>query len=170
MLSLTKENKEEFTAKLKKALYDKFGEDLPDNYGYRYPWSLLSLVRDDILDTYQILYVNNTFWSATGGLVRDFNGDKIYHAGFRGFSHAEPRHKGLGVKVHSQRFFSFQFDRAKKLNCQKVIISFNENNYKLFVVTQRYLLPRGFPNYDFIASSETVVFNGVKQWLITLNL
>ena len=171
MLSLTKENKEEFTAKLKKALYDKFGEGLPDNYGYRYPWSLLSLVRDNILDTYQLLYVNGTFWTATGGILREFEGTKVYQAVFRGFSYADPRHKGLGVKSYTHQYNTkFQIERAITHNCKNLIISFNEYNYKLFVLNQRYLLPRALANYDFRASSEPVMFNGVKQWLLTLNL
>jgi glycerophosphoryl diester phosphodiesterase len=171
MIVLTKENKSEFTTKLKLALIEKFGENVPENYSTLHPWSLLSLIRDETIDTYQLLYVNDKFWTATGGMIREFNGNKIYQAVFRGFSNADNRHKGLGIKsythMHNTRY---QIQRAKDLNCDSVIISFNDYNYKLFEVTQKYMLPKALPEYKFIASERPVMLNGVEQWLLTLSL
>ena len=171
MITLTKENKSEFIDKLKRALYEKFGEVLPENYGTVHPWSLLSLIKDDVIDTYQLIYVNDKFWTATGGMIREFLGNKVYQAVFRGFSVADNRHKGLGVKSYTHMYnTAYQIERAKELNCHSVIISFNDYNYKLFELNQRYLLPRAFPNHTFIASTTPVMFNGVEQWLLTMKL
>jgi hypothetical protein len=171
MVTLTKENKSEFTTKLKLALIEKFGENIPENYSNLHPWSLLSLIRDETIDTYQLLYVNDKFWTATGGMIREFEGNKVYQAVFRGFSNAENRHKGLGVKSYTHMYnTTYQIERAKNLNCDSVIISFNDYNYTLFVLNQRYLLPKAFPNHTFVASNEPVMFNGVEQWLLTMKL
>lgn len=174
MITLTNEGKEDFIVKLKIALCNKFKcniDDLPENYGYNKPWSLLSLIENDELDTYQLLYVNDKFWTATGGIVREFNGEKVYQAVFRGFSYAEPRHKGLGVKSYTHMHNTkYQLSRAKKLGCKKLIISFNDYNKQLFDLNQRYLIPRAFPEHKFVASSEPVLFNGVEQWLLILNI
>jgi hypothetical protein len=171
MITLTKENKGEFTDMLTKALIDKFGEDIPENYGTEHPWSLLSLIRDDAIDTYQLIYVNDKFWTATGGMIREFGGNKVYQAVFRGFSNAENRHKGLGVVSYTHLYSTkYQIERAKELGCHSVIISFNDYNYKLFDITQKYMLPKTLPEHKFIASDEPIMFNGVEQWLLTLRL
>lgn len=171
MITLTKENKSEFVEKLKLALTEKFGNELPENYGTTHPWSLLNLINDDMLDTYQLLYVNDKFWTATGGIIREFEDNKVYQAVFRGFSYADHRHKGLGVKSYTHAYNTkFQIERARELNCHSVIISFNDYNYKLFELNQRYLLPKAFPNHTFVASTEPITFNGVKQWLLTMKL
>lgn len=171
MLTLTNENKGEFTDRLKLALYDRFDKDLHDNYGYTHSWSLLSLIRDNAIDTYQLLYVNDKFWTGAGGIVREFNGEKIYQAGFRVFSYASGRHKGLGVKPYNHIYnTAYQIERAKLNNCSKVILSFNDYNYQLFQINIKYLLPRAFPNYKFVPSAKPVLFNGIDQWLLTLDL
>jgi hypothetical protein len=171
MIVLTKENKNEFTEKLNLALIEKFGKNIPENYSILQPWSLLSLIRDEAIDTYQLLYVNDKFWTATGGMIREFAGNNVYQAVFRGFSNADNRHKGLGVKSYTHMYNTrYQIERAKALNCDSVIISFNDYNYNLFVLNQRYLLPRAFPDHTFVASSEPIMFNGVKQWLLTMKL
>jgi hypothetical protein len=171
MITLTKENKSEFVEKLKLALTEKFGNELPENYGTTHPWSLLNLINDDMLDTYQLLYVNDKFWTATGGIIREFEDNKVYQAVFRGFSYADHRHKGLGVKSYTHAYNTkFQIERAIELNCHSVIISFNDYNYKLFEVTQKYMLPKALPKHKFIASKQPVMFNGVEQWLLTMKL
>jgi hypothetical protein len=171
MLTLTDENKSEFTSKLEKALYDRFGEKGYDNYGNLTPWSLLNLIKDNVIDTYQLLYVNDNFWTGSGGIIRDFNGEKVYQAGFRTFSYAFDRHRGLGVKPYNHIYnTSYQIERAKFHKCSKVILSFNDHNYQLFQVNIKYLLPRAFPDYNFVPSDEPVLFNGVAQWLLTLDL
>ena len=152
-------------------MIDKFGEDIPENYGTEHPWSLLSLIRDDAIDTYQLIYVNDKFWTATGGMIREFGGNKVYQAVFRGFSNAENRHKGLGVVSYTHLYSTkYQIERAKELGCHSVIISFNDYNYKLFDITQKYMLPKTLPEHKFIASDEPIMFNGVEQWLLTLRL
>ncbi len=171
MITLSKENKDKFVDMLKRALIDKFGEEIPENYNYTHPWSLLSLLRDDAIDTYQLLYVNEKFWTATGGIVREFNGNKVYQAVFRGFSDADNRHKGLGVKSYTHLHNTkYQIERAKELGCHSVIISFNDYNYKLFELTKKYMLPKALPEHTFTASSKPIMFNGVEQWLLTLEL
>ena len=171
MITLTTENKSEFIEKLKQALCEKFGEVLPENYGTLHPWSLLSLLRDDAIDTYQLLYVNEKFWTATGGIAREFNGNKVYQAVFRGFSDADNRHKGLGVKSYTHLHNTkYQIERAKEVGCHSVIISFNDYNYRLFELTKKYMLPKALPEYTFTASSKPIMFNGVEQWLLTLAL
>jgi len=173
MLTLDYENKEEFLTKLKIALCNKFSnmDNLPENYGYSKPWSLLNLIENNSLDTYQLLYVNDKFWTATGGIVREFDGNKVYQAVFRGFSNADNRRKGLGVKSYTHMYNTrYQIERAKLLHCDSVIISFNDYNNQLFELTKKYMLPKALPEYKFTASDKPILFNGVAQQLLTLKL
>ena len=65
-LTLSTENKTEFIDKLTGGLLEFFETDSVDNfhenYGYQLPWSLLSLIRDDKIDTYTLVYVNGRIW------------------------------------------------------------------------------------------------------------
>jgi hypothetical protein len=174
MLSLTEENKYFFLNQLKKELSSRFGtviEDLPELYGYEKPWSLLSLIESGSIDTYQLLYVNDKIWTGSGGMIRELNGEKVYQAGFRGFSCASNTNLGLGIKTFlHDNSTKFQIERAKMNGCKSVILSFNDYNEKLFKITQRYILPKSFPKDTFIPSTEPVMFNGVAQWLLIMKL
>jgi hypothetical protein len=174
MISLNKKNKKQFLEKITIALENKFKttvDNLPENYGYQNPWSLLSLIENEKIDTYQLLYVNDKFWSGSGGIIRSFNGEHIYQAAFRGFTYADGRHKGLGIKSYTHMYNTkFQIKRAKENKCSKVIMSFNDYNYKLFLLTQKYSLPRVFPENTFVPSKNMVIFNEVPQWLLTMDI
>ena len=171
MITLTSENKSEFIERLKLALIEKFGENLPENYGTEKPWSLLSLIQDNNIDTYQLLYVNNKIWSGAGGMIRELNGEKVYQASFRLFSIPDHRHRGLGVKpLTHMNITKFQIERAKSLGCKSIVLSFNDYNYQLFVLNQRYLLPKALPDCVFVPSEKPMMFNGVEQWLLTMTL
>jgi hypothetical protein len=174
ILSLTDENKYFFVDVLKKELCDRFGtsvEDLPELYGYAKPWSLLNLVENGSIDSYQLLYVNDKIWTGSGGMIREFQGEKVYQSGFRAFSVQEHRHTGLGVNAYMHQYSStFQIDRAKITGCSKVIWSFDSHNYRLFKVNCRYLIPKAFPNYKFTIHDDQVEFNNSPQHLIILDL
>jgi hypothetical protein len=174
ILSLTDENKYFFVTTLKKELCERFDtpvEELPELYGYAKPWSLLNLVESGNIDAYQLLYVNDKIWTGSGGMIREFQGEKVYQSGFRAFSVQEHRHTGLGVNAYMHQYSStLQIDRAKKTGCAKVIWSFDPHNYRLFKVNYRYLIPKAFPNYKFIVHDEPVEFNYSPQHLIILDL
>ena len=174
MLSLTGENKYFFVDKLKEELCSRFETtiaELPELYGYEKPWSLLSLVESNSIDTYQLLYVNNKIWTGSGGMIREFQGEKIYQSGFRAFSVQEHRHTGLGVNAYMHQHSStYQISRAKMLGCTSVIWSFDPHNYRLFQVNYKYLIPKAFPNFKFMVHEELVEFNNSPQHLIILNL
>jgi GNAT superfamily N-acetyltransferase len=171
ILTLTTENKSEFVDKLKQALIQRFGEEIPENYGSEHPWSLLNLVQNDTLDMYQLLFKNGKFLSGSGGMIRELDGEKVYQACFRLFSHHEYRHHGLGGMPLSHTIMTKnQIERAKTLQCDSVVLSFNDYNYKFFQLNLRYFLRKGLPEYKFVASTSPVMFNGVEQWLLTLKL
>lgn len=174
MLSLTEENKYFFSEQLKNELCSRFGttvEELPELYGYAKPWSLLSVIESNSIDTYQLLYVNDKIWTGSGGIVQEFRGEKIYQSGYRAFSVQEHRHTGLGVNAYMHRYSStYQIARAKILGCTSVIWSFDPHNYRLFQVNHKYLIPKAFPNLKFTVYEEPVEFNYVPQHLIILNL
>ena len=59
IITLDYRNKQEYIKRLVEELCTRFNcpvEELPDNYGYKYEWSLLSLIKNELLDTYNILY------------------------------------------------------------------------------------------------------------------
>jgi hypothetical protein len=174
ILTLTPDNKSLFIDTLTAALTDKFGitvENLEDNYGYKYPWSLLSLIESNSIDTYQILYYNDLVWCASGGIIREHNNSRVYQIGFRGFSNHDSRHNGLGVKpLGTETLIKHQVERARLNNCDLAIMSFNEHNSKLFAVFKNYLMPRVFGKDSFVSSQTPVLFNGVPQWTLTLKL
>jgi len=171
MIVLTTENKSEFIEKLKQALHEKFGDELPENYGTLHPWSLISLIESDTIDSYQLLYINDKFWMASGGMIREFNGEKVYQAGFRAFKSASNNSKGLSFKtfIHDNNT-KFQIERAKQQGCKSVILSFNDYNERLFRLTYQYILPKVFPKDTFVPSDTLIPFNGVPQWILTMKL
>ena len=174
MLSLTEENKYFFLDQLKNELCNRFEttvEELPELYGYAKSWSLLSLVESNNIDTYQLLYVNDKIWTGSGGMIREFQGEKIYQSGFRAFSVQEHRHTGLGVNAYMHQYSStYQITRAKQFGCTSVIWSFDPHNYRLFQVNWKYLIPKAFPNFKFTIHEELVEFNNSPQHLIILDL
>lgn len=171
LVTLSSENKNEFLEELKAALYTKFGDDIPENYGHAHDWSLMNLILSDEIDTYQLLFVDDKFWTGTGGIVRNFNDAKVYQAAFRGFSMAGKINTGLGVKTPTfVHCLGYQIERARINNCSSVVLSFNDHNKRLFEVTRKYTLPKSFPAGVWLASDKPVLFNGVDQWLITMKL
>jgi hypothetical protein len=171
MLALTTENKSEFIDTLRAELFNKFGKDIPENYSDTHKWSLISLIESDTIDSYQMLYVNDKFWMASGGMVREFNGEKVYQAGFRAFKSASNLPKGLYFPtfVHDNNT-KFQIERAKQHGCKSVIISFNDYNERLFKLTYQTILPKVFPKDTFVPSDTLIEFNGVPQWILTMKL
>jgi hypothetical protein len=173
--TLSEANKSDFINELVVNLTGYFDADvnnLPTNYGNKLPWSLISLIASGEIDTYQMLYVNDQFWGASGGMVREFNGKKIYQGGFRWFSNAEKITQGLGcMKAYSHTHkIGHQFDRAKLNGCSELILSFNDYNYRLFEISRRYHLRKAFPDRSFIPSATTIMFNGTPQWLLTTKI
>lgn len=171
VLTLSAENKEHFTDMLQQALIFKFGDDIPENYSYSKPWGLLSLIKNDELDTYQLLYMYDKIWTGSGGIVRDYEGKKIYQAMFRGFSCAGASNAGLGIKTPTFVYcLEHQINRARINKCESVILSFNIHNERLYKVTRDYTLPKTFSLETWDSNSEPVMFNGVLQWLLTMKL
>jgi hypothetical protein len=176
VLVLTPENKVEFTEKLTRAALDYFDcetvEELPDNYGRKHPWSLLSFIDNDQLDIYQILYVNDQVWCCAGGIHRVHNGKKVYQGGFRWFSNAEKICKGLGsIKSYSHKYLiAHHLERAREQGFEEFILSFNDYNYRMFQSIRKYHLRKVLPDVNFEPSSEMVLFNNTPQWLLTVKL
>lgn len=181
LLTLSNDNKPAFLKSLREELYRKFGTDndesLPENYANSKPWSLLSMIENNLLDTYQLVYVEKVFWGASGGIVRPTPEDiKIYQAGFRTFTHALPIYKGLGMKPYVTALcIRHQIERARELDCDKIVLSFNSQNRRLFELVSKYHHQRSFLGVaelmrDFVPRSEPMMFNGVLQWLLEMTL
>ena len=175
VLVLSPDNKSEFLKKLTIGLTEYFGteiDNLPENYGYKHPWSLLSLIEDGNLDTYALVYVNGNFWGGSGGMIRYNDNKKIYQGGFRWFSNAKNVVSGLGcIKIYTlTHTMTNQLIRAKEQNCDTYVLSFNDYNKRFFDVGRKYLLKKAFPNIVFGPSNGMVMFNGVEQYLLTLEL
>lgn len=146
-------------------------QSLPENYGIAKEWSLLRMIIDNKLDSYQMIYVNDEFWSGSGGIIRDYNNALVYQAGFRAFADAKSLYAGIGCKSYSHEYNTkLQIERAKELGCESLVLSFNTENERLFEITHKYHLKKVFGKDVFIASQEPAMFNGVPQWLLTMYL
>ena len=160
----------EFVKKLEFILVDKFNcliEELPKNYGRSWYWGLLSLIENDVIDDYYLLYYNDKIWAASGGIIRNYKNELIYQAAFRGFSCASIQYRGIGMKsLLHKHVTSEQIIDAKKKQCDKVIISFNIHNSKLFHVTHKYIMPRALPGVAWTISDSPTIFNKVEQFLM----
>jgi len=90
---------------------------------------------------------------------------------FRGFSCAKSINKGLGVKTPTFEYcLGHQIERAKLNKCSSIVLSFNDYNKRLFEITKNYTLPKTFKPGLWIASDKPIMFNGVEQWMLTMNL
>jgi hypothetical protein len=170
-----KDDRESFYHVLRLELLKVFNvadvQSLPENYGISKEWSLLRMIIDNQLDSYQLIYENNKFWSGSGGILRDFDGSRIYQAGFRAFADAKSLYAGIGCKSYSHEYNTkLQIERAKELGCESLVLSFNIENERLFEITYKYHLKKVFGKDIFVASQEPVMFNGVPQWLLTMSL
>ena len=171
LVSLTDENRNTFIEDLSRHLSSYFSNNIPENYGFSKPWSLLSLIKDGLIDTYQLLYVDGEFWAGSGGIVRELNGRKVYQAAFRGFSNAGNRNPSLGQKFYLHKYNTvFQISRAKELGCKSVVLSFNEHNYRLFRITNDIILPKSGLDGLFVPTDQRIMFNGVPQWLLVMDI
>lgn len=171
LLNLEKTSTSRFLKILKQELQLKFKDRTDPNYANGSKWGLPELIEQEKVDSYQLIYVNNQFWSGSGGIIRQFNNTKIYQAGFRGFADSTAFNRGLGSISYTHKYNTkYQVDRAVQAGCQKVIMSFNLHNEKLFTVTRDYHLPKVFGKGVWKAGSEPVQFNGVPQWLLTMSL
>lgn len=175
LLRLENSNKELFSNTLKEELFKIFNvsdiKDLPENYNNSTPWSLLKMIDENLLDSYQLIYIDNQFWVGSGGIVREFNNEKVYQAGFRAFSNTRSISTGIGSRSYSHEYNTkYQIERAKILGCSSVILSFNEHNKRLFEITDKFHLKKIFGKDIFTASQEPIIFNGVPQWLLTMSL
>jgi hypothetical protein len=171
LLTLSKKNRNDFLDKLTSALHERFGDNIPENYGDSHNWSLLKLIKRNRIDTYQLLYINDKIWTGTGGIIRRLNSKKVYQAAFRGFSCAGLTNKGLGIKTPTFIYcLDHQIERAKFNKCDSIILSFNEENKRLFEVTKNYTLPKTFKPGEWKASEKPILFNDTKQWMLTMKL
>lgn len=175
LLNLENTNKDDFLSILTNALLAKFKctdtDDLPENYGYAKDWSLLSLIRDNKIDSYQLIFVNGDFWAGSGGMIRTYDDKKIYQAGFRSVSNATNLNRSIGMKSYLHIYNTKQqIELARKHNCKSIILSFNTYNEGLFKITKDYHIPKVFGRDSFKESDTAVEFYGVKQWLLTMSL
>ncbi len=182
LLTLSKDNKAEILSLLRQELYKKFevqrDEDLPENYSNVKPWSLLRMIEDDAMDIYQLVYVSGKFWASCGGIIRNLpNGEKIYQGAFRTLSRSHCNiYKGFGTKPYIAGLcLPIQIERAKKLGCDKFVLSFNLSNTRLYNIVTKYFSKRTFLGVDqilknFTATSTPMTFNGVEQWLLEMKL
>jgi hypothetical protein len=172
--TLSDSNKEKFLKDLENSLFEQFNitdkNELPENYGCSKDWGLLSLIKYDKLDTYQLLYINGKPESGCGGILREYDGQLVYQGLFRGFSLIITKNKALcNSSVTIKHMLPYQIEKAKQHGCKKLIISYNIYNYRLFLA-HKYFIKRNMPNLNFVTSETPQVFNGVEQWLITCPL
>lgn len=175
LINLENTDYQVFLETLKRELKSVLGDDLPENYGDKVDWGLIKLVEDNLIDSYQLIYVNDMFWAGSGGIIRYIDDQIIYQAGFRTFSNSNMDMRlfksHIGCKSYGHKYNTkYQMERARMLGCHKMIISFNEHNTRLFKITRDYHLPKAFKDRPFKASEEMIVFNNVPQWLITFEL
>jgi hypothetical protein len=176
LINLENTDRQVFLEILKRELKSVLGNDLPENYGNEVDWGLIKLLEDEKIDSYQLIYVNDIFWAASGGMIRYIDNQMIYQAGFRTFSNSNMdmrlfNKSHIGCKSYGHKINTkYQLERAKTLGCNKMIISFNEHNSRLFRITRDYHLPKAFKDRPFKSSEEMINFNGVPQWLITFEL
>lgn len=175
LINLENTDRQVFLETLKRELKSVLGDDLPENYGDKVDWGLIKLVEDNVIDSYQLIYVDDIFWGGSGGIIRHIDNQMIYQAGFRGFSNSNTdmrlfkSHIGCKSYVHKYNT-KYQLERARSLNCHKMLLSFNEYNSRLFRITRDYHLPKVFKDREFHVSEKMVDFNNVPQWLITFEL
>lgn len=167
---------------LRPELYDKFkvekDEDLPENYSNTKSWSLLKMIEEDVMDIYQLIYIDDKFWASCGGIIRHPpGGEKIYQGAFRAFSRSHDNiFKGFGTKPYIVGVcLPIQIERARRLGCEKFVLSFNVSNERLFKIVTKYFTKKTFLGVNeilkkFTATREPVIFNGVEQWLLEMNL
>jgi hypothetical protein len=175
LLTLGDDNREFFYGVLKTELFNIFDvtsiEDLPENYGESEKWSLLNMITNDEIDSYQLIYVDGQFWSGSGGMIREVNNGRVYQGGCRAFSKTRSVNPGIGSKSYTHEYNTlYQLNRAKELQCDSFVLTFNIYNKKLFDITRKFHLAKVFGKDKFIASDDVVVFNGVEQWILAMLL
>lgn len=165
---------QQFTELLIGSLTRVFGckvDELPENYNKECPWGLLRLLDTKQVADYYLILVDGQVWAGVGGMIRQFEGQQIYQAAFRGFSCARYINTGLGMKSLVHKYVTgTQIDQARSMGCESLIISFNEHNKRLFEITHKYIMPRALPQIEWAISDSSVIFNGVPQWLMAHKL
>lgn len=170
-IRLSDSNHFEFLNILEKELNEVFDKEILENYGRKYPWSLLSLIENNLVDSYQLIYVDKKFWGGSGGRIINWNNKKVYQAGFRGFAKTRLIQTGLGASSLMHEYNTkHQIERAIINKCSSVILSFNDHNKKLFEITYKYHLPKIFGKKAFVPLAEKTPFNGVEQWILMMSL
>lgn len=175
LINLENTDRQVFLETLKRELKSVLGEDLPENYGDKVDWGLIKLVEDNLIDSYQLIYVDDIFWAGSGGIIRYIDDQMIYQAGLRTFSNnnfdAVKLKPHVGSKSYLHKYNTkYQLERARLLKCHRMVLSFNEYNTRLYKVIRDYHLPKVFKDECFKSSEEMINFNGVPQWLLTLEL
>ena len=171
LLNLEKIDKTKFLSILKDEIELTFKGKVEENYTDKREWSLIPLIEKNKIDSYQLIYINDQFWSGSGGMIREWRDKKIYQAGFRGFSNMSSFKRGLGSQSYTHKYnTTYQVKRAKESGCDEIILSFNLHNEKLFRVTRDYHLPKVFGKDVWQDGIEPVEFNGVLQWLLMMSL
>ena len=161
--------------KLHKALLKSFSvsrlEDLPENYGNSKNWSLLNIL--DLLDSYTLLYVDDNFWSGSGGRILE---DNSYQACVRMFTNFNNLSEGLTRPAHTMNYtLPYQIERAKLAGCPRVVLTFNEYRFELFKAMSRYIISEKRNKVssmvkEFKPLSEPEIINNVNQWVTELKL
>lgn len=166
---------ENFKNLLNKELLKSFSvtkiEDLPENYGNSKDWSLLNMLGK--LDSYTLLYVDNNFWSGSGGRILK---DNSYQACVRMFTNFNNLSEGLTRPPHTMNYsLPYQIERAKLAGCFRIIMTFNEYRYELFKAMTRYVISEKRNKVlnvvqKFKPLESTEIINGVNQWVLELKL
>lgn len=173
LVTLSFANKKDFLIELEKALCNKFNttvENLPENYGGSVNWGLLSMIRNNEIDTYQLLYRNGAAYSGSGGVIRQYDNTKVYQGLFRGFSMAGMVTKHLqSSSITLTEMIPHQLSRAIGNDCKKLIFSYNDYNHRLYLL-HKYVIGKKFSNLNPSTFTEMKLFNGVNQWMIECSL
>lgn len=149
--------------------------DLPENYGNKKPWSLLSMIENNQLDCYNVVICNNKFWSGSGGKLLESD-SSIYHAGLRMFTNPDNNLVGLTRPAYTMLYaLPYQIERAKKLKCKKVILTFNKDKTRLFEMMKKYMFDKkrkkiGDEILNFKPLQCMVNINNTMQWVLELEL
>lgn len=172
--ALTADNKTDFVKTLESELCIRFNcniDELPINYGYDKLCGLLHYIKENMLDTYYMLYLNNKFKSASGGIIRNFRDEKVYQGQWR-FFNTKDISRGLNMNSWSLYILiDKQLSRAKDSGCSKFILSYNMHNKRLHDIHINYQFSKIWgKDHGFYSSVTPVSFNGVDQFLLIKEL
>lgn len=160
-----------FLIDVEQGLTNKFKcikENLPDNYGYRKNWGLLSKLRDREFLSYSLLYVNGELWSGSGvaEVCLPEEDRSVQQVGWRMFLNSKVQ--SLYVPPYTITEVLLQQVRTARSLGSEVVMTFNTYNLHLFLVMKKRLASAkaGELRGKFVALPGTMKVNHVDQYVL----